>query len=64
VSRIKKPYGKGDLLKELQDIAKRPAAPEDHKVFAVALAYIVNDICPDDRTSAHVFRRRKEAETT
>lgn len=27
-------------------------------ILALALAYIVNDICPDERTTQHVFRKR------
>lgn len=58
-NRIRKPYGKFDLIRELRDIANRSSAPEDTKIFAVALAYIITDICPDDRTSTYVFRRRR-----
>jgi len=27
-------------------------------IVALALAYIINDICPEERTTKHVFRRR------
>lgn len=44
------------LLRELCRIAE----VEDRRhvrIFPLALAYIVNDICPPDRTTNHVIKR-------
>jgi len=53
----KLPENKAELLKALQEIVKREGI-HDEKVFALALAYLIGDICPDDRTTKHVFRSK------
>lgn len=52
----KYPRNKAELLNNLRTIA-RDTKRRETRNFAVALAYIVNDICPEDRTTKHVFRR-------
>lgn len=44
---------KQELIEALKERAK------SGDVVALALAYIVNDVCPEDRTGKHVFRKRK-----
>jgi len=29
-------------------------------IMALALAYLINELCPDDRTTKHVFRKVKD----
>ena len=48
------PKNKTELLNELL----RRANHGD--TSSLALAYIVGDICPDDRTTKHVFRDRSD----
>lgn len=52
------PKNKPELLKRLEDIAKGSCFSTESQVFALALAYIINEQCPDDRTTKHVFRKR------
>jgi len=56
---MKIPKNKAELLKRLEDIAKGNCFSTEAQVFALALAYIITDICPDDRTTKYVFRKRK-----
>ena len=53
------PKDKAELLKNLERIAQiDPGSIESTK--AVAFAYIINDLCPEDRTTKHVFRGRSK----
>jgi hypothetical protein len=51
------PKTKTELLENLEAIANSELTHEPWASYALALAYIVNDICPDERTTKHVFRR-------
>lgn len=53
------PKNKTELLENLEAIAKSDLVLESDKNFALALAYIIGDICPDDRTTKFVFRKRE-----
>jgi len=55
---MKIPKNKVELLKRLEDIAKGKCFSTEAQVFALALAYIINESCPDDRTTKRVFRKR------
>lgn len=54
------PKNKAELLKRLEGIAKSRCFSTEASVFALALAYLINEYCPDDRTTKHVFRKRSE----
>jgi hypothetical protein len=45
------------LLFELRQIVIDSESTKTEKVFALALAYLLRDMCPEDRTSKHVFRK-------
>jgi len=46
---------KAELMAEL-DLIARAHLDWTTRVVATALAYAVNDLCPDDRTTKHVFQ--------
>jgi len=50
VDKIK---NKTSLLRELMRIAE-VAERRNTRIFALALAYIITDICPDNRTTGYV----------
>jgi hypothetical protein len=45
-----------ELLRELLRIAELDEC-RNSRIFALALAYIICDICPNDRTTNHIEKR-------
>ena len=58
------PRNKRELLEALYEKAKDTAEKgtlmhDGESILMLALGYLINDICPDDRTTKHVFRNRR-----
>ena len=48
-----------ELMAALKKIHEDKSSLMEHKVFALALAYLIGELCPADRATKHVFRKEK-----
>jgi len=54
---MKKINNRKELLDELKNIYNNGTIPDKERFFALALAYLILDIIPEDRTTKRVFSK-------